>query len=225
MSASAHRVASRYLQAGSGYNPRQVYHAVRRHLSPDLLQPKYRRMHEEGTCDARTGHCFAASEAFYWLMGGPGSGYKPVSVQHEGGSHWWVRGPDGKVWDLTSEQFDTPVPYAQGRARGFGVGGKARPGAHPSRRGAELMRRVMNDLEQRKKKRNRTAKKRVSIDAIVEFKHEGETVRVKVKKSEWKGGQDMLYTWETTNGKKTFTTKGVPKPYKVIADVPRGHRT
>lgn len=66
-------------------------------------------------------------------------------------------------------------------------------------------------------------KRRVSIDAIVEFRHEGKLVQV--KKSEWQGGSDMLYTWETVDGKKTFQTKGVPKPYKVIADVPRGHRT
>ena len=69
------------------------------------------------------------------------------------------------------------------------------------------------------------AKRRASLDAIVEFRHEGKLVQVKVKKSEWKGGADMLYTWETTDGKRTFQTKGVPKPIKVIADVPRGHRT
>jgi hypothetical protein len=59
-----------------------------------------------------------ASEAFYHLVGGKAAGYKPMTVKHEGTTHWYLLGPDGVV-DLTAEQFDTPVPYDQGRGRGF----------------------------------------------------------------------------------------------------------
>jgi len=114
--------------------PKQAYSAVRRHLTPDLLKPKYRKLVQDGA-DKRTGHCYAASEAFYHLVGGKAEGYKPMFLSHEGEPHWWIQGPDAKVWDLTSEQFDTPVPYGQGRGKGFLT-------KDPSRRAADLIQRA-----------------------------------------------------------------------------------
>jgi hypothetical protein len=114
--------------------PKQAYRVVRRHLTPDLLKPKYRKRVESG-CDVRTGHCYAASEAFYHLVGGRDAGYKPMFVVHENEPHWWVQGPDRKVWDLTAEQFEKPVPYERGKGKGFLT-------RDPSKRAAEIIRRV-----------------------------------------------------------------------------------
>lgn len=65
-------------------------------------------------------------------------------------------------------------------------------------------------------------KKRVSIDATIEFQHEGEEIVVKMLNSVW-NGEGMLYTWITSEGK-TVETNGVPKDYKVIADVAPRYR-
>jgi hypothetical protein len=42
-----------------------------------------------------------------------------MRIRHEGGIHWWLRGPCGEDVDLTSEQFLTPVPYKEGTGCGF----------------------------------------------------------------------------------------------------------
>lgn len=65
------------------------------------------------------GHCYVASEALYHTLGGKASGWTPCTIRHEGSPHWFLRGPNGEVIDLTSEQFATPVPYEQGRGSGF----------------------------------------------------------------------------------------------------------
>ncbi len=66
-----------------------------------------------------SGHCYAASQALYFAMGAKAAGWKPVHLEHEGSSHWWLQSPSGEVIDLTSEQFATPVPYQNGRGMGF----------------------------------------------------------------------------------------------------------
>ena len=120
-------------------SPRKASSAVRRSLSPDLLKPEYRRCHEAAACHRTAGHCYAASEAFYHLVGGKRAGYKPMQVQHEGVSHWFVVGPRGAVWDLTAEQFDEEPPYDEAEARGFLTKG-------PSRRARQLMRRAKREV-------------------------------------------------------------------------------
>lgn len=80
--------------------------------------------------------CYSASEALYHLLGGKEAGYTPMQIRHEGYSHWYLR------WDVSGEtfyldptagQFDTPVPYHEGRGRGFQT-------KHPSKGAAELLR-------------------------------------------------------------------------------------
>lgn len=67
-----------------------------------------------------SGHCYVASEAYYHLEGGPNSSLKPCNIKHEGVSHWFIKDEStGEIIDLTVEQFDTPVPYSEGRGRGF----------------------------------------------------------------------------------------------------------
>lgn len=64
------------------------------------------------------GQCYAVSEALQHLCGK--DRWKPEQLNHEGVSHWYLRHREtGEVLDLTSGQFDTPVPYDRGRGRGF----------------------------------------------------------------------------------------------------------
>jgi len=81
--------------------------AVRDCLTDGLLLPGF------------NGHCYVASEALYHMLGGKDAGFKPMNLKHEGAQHWWLVGPDGEVIDATADQFKTPVPYDQGRGRGF----------------------------------------------------------------------------------------------------------
>jgi hypothetical protein len=116
--------------------PEQAFDQIRLFLTPDLLKASYRAKQQAGA-HHMTGHCFVAAEALYHLMGGKGSGFIPHVGHVDSGTHWWVVGPDGGIWDPTFDQFDHPVDYASGRGTGFGV-----PGGGPSKRTQELMRRI-----------------------------------------------------------------------------------
>ncbi|NIT79673.1 MAG: hypothetical protein GWN58_33490 [Anaerolineae bacterium] len=87
-------------------------------LTPDLLKQPYRRQVEAGA-NPLTGHCYVASEALYHLCGGAESGLTPCSVRHEGTVHWYLKTLTNDPIDPTAAQFKTPVPYEQGRGRGF----------------------------------------------------------------------------------------------------------
>jgi hypothetical protein len=115
---------------------------IRPHLTPDLLQPAYRRRVAAGGCDAMTGQCAVATEALYFALGGRSSGYTPMSIQHEGGPHWYLRTPDGRFLDVTASQFRTPVPYPAGRGRGFPTPARGAATPPPSRRAALVLARA-----------------------------------------------------------------------------------
>ncbi len=104
---------------------------VRAALSDDLLKPEWRARPRRS---ASAGHCYAASEALYHILGGRDAGLTPMVITHEGGTHWFLRGPNGPV-DPTADQFDTPVPYHLARGCGFLT-------RQPSKRAAEIIRRV-----------------------------------------------------------------------------------
>lgn len=77
-----------------------------------------------------TGPSYPTSEALYHALGGKAFGLTPMQIFYEGRSHWYLRW-DVPVWfgkvtktstfylDPTSTQFKTPVPYAEGKGRGF----------------------------------------------------------------------------------------------------------
>ena len=104
--------------------------SIRAVLTEDLLKPEYR-----GASRPFTGHCYVASEAYYHLSGGKDSGLKSKVLRHEGSTHWWLENPQGQVTDLTAEQFETPVPYEQGRGTGFLT-------LRPSKRGQTAIERI-----------------------------------------------------------------------------------
>lgn len=103
---------------------------IRAALTPDLLKPEYR-----ANPRPYAGHCYVASEAYFHLAGGKQAGLKAKGCVHEGAQHWWLEDQAGRVIDLTAEQFATPVPYDQGRGRGFLT-------REPSRRAQTVIARV-----------------------------------------------------------------------------------
>lgn len=112
--------------------------AIRGVLTPDLLKPAYRR----GGAHPTYGHCYAASEAMWHMLGGPTSGLSPCRGRDgEGIVHWWLVDGDGRILDPTVQQYlaagRTP-PYGRGRRGGFLT-------RTPSARAREIMRRVGAD--------------------------------------------------------------------------------
>lgn len=88
---------------------------IRAALSDDLRGARYRGL----SCFV-AGHCYVASEAAYHALGGPTSGFTPQFVRHEGEPHWYLKQDGtGLIYDLTADQFATPVPYDQGKGKGF----------------------------------------------------------------------------------------------------------
>lgn len=77
------------------------------------------------------GNCYVTCEALYHLLGGKESGYKPMTVRHEGDVHWFLVFEGTKnlgyyglggcrvVIDPTVSQFKTKPDYNKGRGRGF----------------------------------------------------------------------------------------------------------
>lgn len=119
--------------------------AVQRALKVEDLEPKYREKHERG-CDAMTGHCFVATNAFWHIMGGPEGPYRPKHVKVGKESHWFlVDQRDGSIVDLTASQFGRArVPYERGR----GIGMRARPGGDlggPTERARVVLDRIFGD--------------------------------------------------------------------------------
>lgn len=118
-----------------GFTPslKKLVSKVREVLTDDLRRPKYR-----GAEHPMTGHCYVASEALYHLLGGSQKGWKPMNVQHEGDSHWFLQHSSGRILDPTGDQFKTPVPYDQGKGKGFLT-------KEPSARAQQVMERMMGD--------------------------------------------------------------------------------
>lgn len=93
-------------------------------------KPKY-----QGNPNAMAGHCYVASEAAFHILGGREAGWTAVQIEHESDSHWFLRHDDGTVLDITADQFQTPVPYDEGRGRGFLT-------VQPSKRAERVMERA-----------------------------------------------------------------------------------
>jgi hypothetical protein len=107
--------------------------AITANLTPDLLQPKYRELNKRNPL---FGHCYVATEAMYYLLGGKESGYKPCVIRLGDTTHWFLKHKiTEEIIDITAEQFDFPVPYEKGRGNGFLT-------KNPSKRTQELLKRI-----------------------------------------------------------------------------------
>jgi hypothetical protein len=113
-----------------------VVHAVQGALDDSL-----RRAPWKGSSDPMAGHCYVAAEAVYHMLGGKASGYTPMFIRHEGSPHWYLRNKSGKVLDPTASQFHTPVPYDQGKGKGFLT-------SEPSKRAQTVIERAHKSLGQ-----------------------------------------------------------------------------
>lgn len=84
-------------------------------LTPDLLKPEWRA--KWSPTNPLYGHCYAASEALYHLLGGKEAGWVPVYARH----HWWLENRNtGTRLDPTVEQYKGKAPpYKHGVRKGF----------------------------------------------------------------------------------------------------------
>ncbi len=115
--------------------PVDLIAATTESLDNSLRRPQYR-----SSPNPLAGHCYVASEALWHMMGGHESGWVPQNVKHEGDQHWYLRhAKTGQILDPTASQFRTPVPYDQGRGRGFLT-------KQPSKRAQEVINRVQAKL-------------------------------------------------------------------------------
>ena len=111
--------------AGDRFAADPIARAIREVLfaSPDLLKPEYR-----GSSNPAYGHCYVATQAYYYLTGGQASEWLPQVIRIDGyGTHWFARNARGEIKDLTAEQFPFAVPYPQGRGCGFSHRDQSQP--------------------------------------------------------------------------------------------------
>jgi hypothetical protein len=139
---------SEVIDAGVERDPELTIHRIQRVLSPELLKGGYQSPAESVSQGAFFGHCYAASEALFYLLGGSGSEYQPWQARHsEEVTHWWLQSEAGEQVDPTRAQFDTigeTPPYDKGAPRPFLTQYKE----EPCWRAAEIVRRVVRIEEQ-----------------------------------------------------------------------------
>lgn len=105
-------------------------------LSDDLLSKEYKRLRERNpNLPASTGHCYVASEAAYYMLGGKEEGWTPQFIRHLGCSHWFLKHESGFILDLTYNQFKSPIDYSKARGTGFLT-------KTPSKRTVKLLNRI-----------------------------------------------------------------------------------
>ena len=102
----------------------EVYELIRKlqlALNPALLKPEWRN--RAAGEHPTFGHCYAVTEALYYLYG-KSRGFTPhvVQVPAMSTTHWWLQNKKGEIIDGTKEQFESKgvvIPYAEGRGSGF----------------------------------------------------------------------------------------------------------
>jgi hypothetical protein len=82
------------------------------------------------------GNCYVSCEALYHLIGGKASGWKPMTLRHEGDVHWYLMHNSGLIVDPTVRQFKNKPNYENGRGRGFLT-------KKPSKRAVEMMEKLV----------------------------------------------------------------------------------
>lgn len=114
-------------------------------LTPELLTGRWRKALAE-TGNRYAGHCYAAAEALFHMVGGRAKGWLPCVMSNltwqegldPGETHWFIRHErTGEILDPTARQFDVLVPYERSKGCGFLTKG-------PSRRARVIMERLKN---------------------------------------------------------------------------------
>lgn len=120
-------------------NENEIIKKIQSVLSEDLLKSDWKKKISDKDHITK-GHCYAATEALYYLLGGKDSGYIPQHGRTEEGTHWWLKNKNGKILDPTAEQFyhiGMNPPYNKGIDGGFLTN-------YPSKRSQEIINRVNN---------------------------------------------------------------------------------
>lgn len=106
---------------------------IQKNLTPDLLKGKW----SNKSGNNLTGHCYVATETFYWLHGKK-MGFKPYVLSHkecpellgEGETHWFLSKEHLVILDITKGQFNgKEIPYEKGKLNlmmNYPVGGSKR---------------------------------------------------------------------------------------------------
>jgi len=103
--------------------PDETASAIREWLRehPEIAKEKYNATH--GSVE---GHCYVASEAYFYADGGEDSDLDPHCLSWEnGGTHWFLQNSDnGEIIDLSIEQREDgyPIPYGEATRRAFITG-------------------------------------------------------------------------------------------------------
>lgn len=116
-------------------NANTLISKIKRNLTPDLLKGIWKNDDPKNY----SGYCYVATEALWWMLGGPDSQYTPYvlgnkdwpEVLNKGETHWFLKSKVGKkIIDPTKEQFgDVVIPYEKGHPNGmmnYPVGGSKR---------------------------------------------------------------------------------------------------
>ena len=112
-------------------------------LTPELLRGRWKDAFAAGG-NRFAGHCYAAAEALFHLVGGRKAGWLPCVLScrtwpeglDEGETHWFIRNErTGEILDPTAGQFDTEIAYPKAKGCGFLT-------RDPSRRARTIISRV-----------------------------------------------------------------------------------
>ena len=65
-----------------------------------------------------TGYCYVLAEVVYHYFAPEGS--RPYVMRTgDDDTHWFLKDPDGRVIDLTDDQFEEQLDYSQGKPQNF----------------------------------------------------------------------------------------------------------
>ena len=95
---------------------RQKLHDALRRMGKKYLKPQYK---DQWTPERpTTGYCYVVAEVVYHYLAPKGS--RPyVMKTSENETHWFIKDPEGRVIDLTEDQFEEPVDYTKGKPQNF----------------------------------------------------------------------------------------------------------
>jgi hypothetical protein len=109
-------------------------------LTTELLKPAWRKKNIESNINT-TGHCYAASEALYYLTGHSNVWTPQVGKEDNGDTHWWLLNKKtNEITDPTKTQFTElkkEPPYHLARGNGF---------MQQSNRSLIIMKRLLNSF-------------------------------------------------------------------------------
>lgn len=91
-------------------------HEALRKMGAKNVKPQYRAQwtSERPT----TGYCYVVAEVVYHYLAPKGS--RPYMIRTgESETHWFITDPEGKVIDLTADQFDEPLDYSLAKPQNF----------------------------------------------------------------------------------------------------------